>query len=147
MKKILNTLLLAGLLLAALPAAADDDRPISKAELPARSQQFLAQHFPDVEISYATVDVEFFDKEYKVLLVNGAKVTFAKNGDWKEVTFKHGEVPAAITPKPICEEVARRFPAQTIVQIEQDARDYEVELNNGVELTFDRKFRLRNIDD
>ena len=97
--------LFAGLLLAALfaalsilPASAGNDRIIVVGELPAAAQQFITTHFKGVEVSYAKVDEDWFDKEYKVVFVNGSKVEFLKNGDWKEVDCKYGEVPAGVVP-------------------------------------------------
>ncbi len=147
MKKFVFAIIFALAAAATLPAAADDNRPITIAELPRKAQQFIATHFAGMEVSYATVDTEFFDKDYKVLFVNGAKVTFSKSGDWTEVDCKRGEVPASVVPDPIRDEAKRRFPAQHIVQIEQSSRDYEIELGNGIEMRFDRSLRLMGIDD
>ena len=62
------------------------------------SQQFIKTHFAGVEVSYVKVDEEMFDKDCKVVFVNGSKVEFAKNGQWTDVDCKYGEVPAAIVP-------------------------------------------------
>ena len=147
MKKF--TILLASLFLAGLtaPVLAGNDRIITVGELPAASQQFIATHFKGVEVSYAKVDEEWFDKEYKVVFVDGSKVEFVKNGDWKEVDCKYGEVPAALVPKPIRDCVSGRFAGHRIICIERDRRGYEVELDNGLDLEFDSDFRLVDIDD
>lgn len=130
-----------------LPALAGSDRLITVGELPAASQQFIATHFNGVEVSYAKVDEEWFDREYKVIFVNGSKVEFFKNGDWKEVDCKYGEVPAGVVPAPIRDCVAARFPGRKVVCIERDRRGYEVKLGNGPDLEFDADFRLTDIDD
>ena len=147
MKKF--TILLASLAVMAssVPAFAGKDRIIAVGELPAVSQQFVQTHFKGVEVSYAKVDEELFDKDYKVVFVNGSKVEFLKNGDWKEVDCKYGEVPAAIVPKPIQDCVASRFAGRKVVGIEQDRRGYDVALDNGLDLEFDRDFRLVDVDD
>ena len=138
---------LIALLAAGLTTACENSRPLTEAELPAASQRFLSEHFPGVEISFAKVDTELFDKEYKVVFVNGAKVEFLEDGLWKELDCKYGEVPAAAVPRQIADEVARLFPERKIVSIDRGRRDYEVGLDNGLELTFDRKFRLTEMDD
>ena len=78
MKKF--TILLASLAVMAssVPAFAGKDRIITVGELPAVAQQFVQTHFKAVEVSYAKVDEELFDKDYKVVFVNGSKVEFAK---------------------------------------------------------------------
>ena len=88
-----------------------------------------------------------FSKDYKVVFVNGAKVEFAKDGQWTEVDCKYGEVPAAIVPQEIRNYVAKNFAGRKIVSIDRDTRDYEVKLDNGLDLKFDLKFRLIEIDD
>ena len=147
MKKF--TIILASLALMAstLTAFAGNDRIITVAEFPAVSQQFIKAHFAGVEVSYAKVDEEMFDKDYKVVFVNGSKVEFAKNGQWTDVDCKYGEVPAAIVPQQIRDHVAQHFAGRKIVSIDRDKRGYEVKLDNGLELKFDLKFRLIEVDD
>lgn len=63
----------AALLATSAPAFAGNDRPIAVGELPAVSQEFIKTHFAGVEVSFSKVDEELFDKDYKVVFVNGAK--------------------------------------------------------------------------
>ena len=123
MKKF--TILLASLAVMAssVPAFAGKDRIITVGELPAVAQQFVQTHF------------------------NGSKVEFAKDGAWKEVDCKYGEVPAAIVPQQIRDYVAKNFAGRKIVSIDRDKRDWEVKLDNGLDLKFDLQFRLIEIDD
>ena len=138
MKKLMMILAGAALLATSAPAFAGNDRPIAVGELPAVSQEFIKTHFAGVEVSFSKVD--------KCVFVNGAKVEFAKNGEWKDVECKYGEVPAAIVPQQIRDYVTKNYPKNKIVAIDRDRRDYEVELDNGLDLKFDLKFRLIDID-
>ena len=147
MKKLMMILAGTALMVTSAPAFAGNDRPIAVGELPATAQQFIKAHFAGVEVSLSKVDEELFDKDYKVVFVNGAKVEFLEDGLWKELDCKYGEVPAAAVPRQIADEVARLFPERKIVSIDRGRRDYEVGLDNGLELTFDRKFRLTEMDD
>lgn len=142
-------LLLSALFVAAsiLPALAGNDRVVTVDELPAAARQLIDSHFKEVGISYAKVDEEWFDKEYKVVFLDGSKVEFVRNGDWKEVDCKYGEVPAGVVPAPIRDCVATRFSGRRIVSIERDRRSYDVKLDNGLDLEFDSAFRLVDIDD
>jgi len=101
MKKLMMILAGTALMVTSAPAFAGNDRPIAVGELPATAQQFIKAHFAGVEVSLSKVDEELFDKDYKVVFVNGAKVEFTKNGEWKDVECKYGEVPAAIVPQHI----------------------------------------------
>lgn len=82
-----------------------------------------------------------------MLFVNGSKVEFVRNGDWKEVDCRYGEVPAGIVPQPILDYVNTRFTGRTVVRIERERKGYDVGLDNGLDLKFDRSFRLVDIDD
>ena len=127
--------------------SADNDRPISVSELPEKAQQFIRQHFPTEKVSFAKMERELFDTTYEVIFTSSSKVEFLKNGDWKEVDCKYSTVPAAIIPQQIAQYVSQYYPDTSVVQIDRDKRDYEVKLTNGLELTFDLKFNLIDIDD
>lgn len=147
MKKLMFILAGAALLATSAPAFAGNDRPIAVGELPAAAQQFIKTYFSGVEVSFAKVDEGLFDKDYKVVFVDGSKVEFAKNGEWKDVDCKYGEVPAGIVPQQIVDYVAKHQPGRKIRSIDRDRRDYEVELDNSLDLKFDLRFNLIDIDD
>ncbi len=141
------TLLTAVLLLLNISAVrADDDRPIQAAELPRQAQEFIQKYFPQSEISYAKMERDFFDTTYEVVFTNSSKAEFRKNGDWKEVDCKYAALPEGLVPPQIAAFAADRYPGTKIVRIERDKYEYEVKLSNGIELTFDRKFNLIDID-
>ena len=134
------------LVLFALTACADDDLPIRTNQLPRNAQQFLTQYFRGVEVSYAKQDDEGFDKSYEVVFVDGNKVEFRRDGEWKEVDCRYGRVPDAIVPRAILDFVRQRYAGQYIRKIERDRHGYEVKLTSGLELKFDRNGRFRKID-
>ena len=114
-------------------ARADDDKPIQVTQMPQPAQQFIKQHFADSKVALAKMESDFFYKSYEVIFTNGNKVEFGKNGNWEEVNCKYTSVPTAIIPT-------------TILKIERDKKEYEVQLSNRVELKFDLKFNLIDID-
>jgi predicted nucleotide-binding protein (sugar kinase/HSP70/actin superfamily) len=81
------------------------------------------------------------------MFADGVKIEFNGDGEWKDVDCKFGAVPAAIIPKKIASYVAKNYPDAKIIKIDRDRRDYEVSLSNRLELTFDMKFNLVEIDD
>lgn len=144
MRKII-VLLLA--MCVAMPLMAGDDRSIDKGRLPATAKEFIAKHFEKAEISLATMDKELFDTTYDVFFTDGNKVEFDKNGEWKEVSCKYSRVPESVIPKQIKEFVAAKHPGRYAKEIEKDKYYYEVKLDSGLELKFDKKFRLVDYDD
>ena len=126
---------------------AGNDRPINVNQLPQKAQQFIKQHFPNEKVAYAKIERDFPNTKYEVVFANSSKVEFRKNGEWKEVDCKYIAVPVAIIPQQITTFLAGQYPGVAVVQIDRNSRDYEVKLNNGLELTFDLKFNLIEIDD
>ncbi|MDE6046788.1 MAG: PepSY-like domain-containing protein [Alistipes sp.] len=144
-KSILLSVIL--LCAAAVAAATLADRPITAEQLPAAAQKFIKTHFAASELLYAKSDDALFSREYKAVFAGGVSVEFTGDGEWKEVDTEYGEVPAAIVPEAIRKQVARQFSGARIESIERDRRGYDVGLSNGLDLKFDRRFNLVEIDD
>ncbi len=128
-------------------AVAGTDHPIDLEALPTKAKQFLATHFPNEQVSLAKRERDLFETRYEVLLVNSVKVEFLGNGEWEEVDCRYQAVPEAIVPTTIVYSVRERYPDATIIEINRDRRDYELKLNNGLELAYDLNGRLIDIDD
>ncbi len=136
----------AALLCAVSAVRADDDRPVAVSELPRKAQEFIVAYFPSEKVSLAKVERDFFERKYEVVFANSAKVEFFKDGEWKEVDCRYTAVPEGIVPLRIAEYVADNYSSQSVVKIERDKREYEVKLSGGLELTFDTRFNLTDID-
>lgn len=126
---------------------ADDDKPVTVDQLPQKAQAFIKQYFADKQVSLAKQERDFFDKSYEVMFVNGEKVEFDKNGEWKDVDCKFSEVLADIIPQAIRTHIASLYPDAKVLQIDRDSRGYEVQLNNRLELSYNTSFQLTDIDD
>lgn len=136
------------MLLLAIPAAhADDDRPIEVKQLPAKAQTFISQHFSADRVSYAKMERDLLDTKYEVIMVSGTKIEFGRSGEWTEVSTRYAAVPDAIVPRPIAQFVAERHPNAKIIKIERDKREWEVELGDGMTLTFNSRFEFTDWDD
>lgn len=130
-----------------LAAKADNDRVITKEKLPLASQQFISENFGNLKISYVKEERDFLERSYEVVFTNGTKIEFIRNGDWKEVDCRYSNVPAEIIPERIAKYVSEHYSDAQILQIERSRSDYEVRLSNKLELTFDKKFNIIDIDD
>ena len=116
--------------------------------LPASSRQFITEHFPNIPVSHIQIEKDFFWVEkYEVILTDGTNIEFSSKGAWKDVKRYNLPVPQSIIPDFIQTYVTQHFPGNTIMSIEKDKKDYEIKLNNGLELTFDLQGRLIEIDD
>ena len=127
--------------------ADERDRIITKEQLPAAAQQLIAKYFGELKISLVKEDRELVASNYEVVFADGTKLEFTRDGKWKEIDCRKNSVPAELVPQKINDFVANRYPEAKILQIDRDRNDYEVKLSNGLELTFDKKFNLVDIDD
>ena len=138
MRRTLKNMLFAMgcMLLSSTMACADNSKPLQKRDLPATVQTLLATHFNQQRIAYASRETGIGDNDYDVVLQNGTKLEFDKKGNWTEIDCKRGKVPA----------VQNTYPGQYITKIERQRKYYEVELSNGIELTFSKQFKLVDVD-
>ena len=146
MKKIFVTvaLLFAGITV----SLADNDRPITLEQLPAPAQTFLKTHFADLTLAYAVEDPKLIGSEYEVTYTDRTEVEFRSNGEWSSVERRDAAVPASIVPVQSSAYVAKsRFPHQFIKKIDRNSYTWEIELSNGIEIEFDKDFRVIDIDD
>ena len=126
-----------------LPAMADRGRVITFEQLPVQAQTFLKEHFADKVPLVITVDWD----DYDVIYQSGEKVEFSKRGEWKTLDCKVSQVPVALIPEPIKANVSKTFPGSIVIKLQRDRRGYDVKLNNGMELEFNKKFQIVDIDD
>ncbi len=141
MKKAL--LILIGILLTTQVSFGQKEVQIQKKELPEVSNNLIDQHFKTLEISYCTRDNDSFEVKF----TNGQEIEFDKRGNWKEIDCKKSAVPTVLVPKGVQEYVKKNNPKASVVKIERDASGYEVKLNNGLELKFDKNEQFKRIDD
>ena len=126
---------------------ADSERLITVDKLPVAAQKFLKTHFADQPLTYAKVDGYMFDVDYEVRLTDGTKIDFDRKGNWTNVERKTVALPEKLVPTKIAEYVAKHYAGSKVVKIERNKRSFEVELSNGLELTFDTRYNLINVDD
>ena len=148
MKRILRILMIAICCMVScnMVANEDNDKPISVNALPAKAQTLLSQHFNGQKVMLATIETGVINKSYDVVLQNGTKLEFDKKGNLTEIDCKQGKVPAKLIPQAIRNYLKKNYPAQAVKKIEMSKNEYEVELANGLDLTFNKHFQLIDID-
>jgi hypothetical protein len=126
---------------------AADDKPIRFEQLPAKSQQIIKKYYPDQSISLVKRERDLLDRSYEVIFTNGDKIEFDRNGEWKEIESRFSELPKDVVPKQIREYVEKHYPKVKINKIEKDSWNcLEIELANDMDLKFDSKYRLIDMD-
>lgn len=146
MKRIILLFLCAATVL--ITVKAGNDRPINFDQLPAQSQQMIKKYFPGQSVALVKMEREFVGKSYEVIFTNGNKAEFDKKGIWKEIDCKYTELPSELVPPQITNYVRTNYHDVRITKIEKKSRNrHEIELINGLELKFDAKFNVIDIDD
>lgn len=128
------------------PSHAAFDKVIRPDQLPSEARQLISKHFPDREVSVVKTDYDFFSKTYEVLFPNGDKLEFDSKGRWKEIDCPQTFVPEELVPASIKGHVQQHYPQAKIVKIQYEDKVYEVELNNRIELEFNRNYELIDLD-
>ena len=128
-----------------MAANAGNDKPISVNALPAKTQTLHSIHFGKQKVMLATVE-GVVSKSYDVVLKNGTKLEFDKKGNLTEVECKQGTVPYRLIPQAIKNYLKANYPRQTVKKLEIKKNEYEVELANGLDLTFNNRFQLVDMD-
>lgn len=110
---------------------------VQLSSLPQAAQNFIKQHFPNIEVFYIERDWD----DIEVYLSNGTQIEFFPNGDWKEVK-SYANMPDSILPANVMAAVQRAYPQASIIKIEKQFAIFEVKLNNMMELYIDNNGTL-----
>lgn len=135
------------LLLFSCTVFADNDKPITFEQLPATAREFIKTYFPSEKIAFAKMENEMLGTSYDVTFTTSTNLEFDGNGEWTEVDCRYSEVPAGIIPAQILAKIKELYPDNQIIAIDRDKRDYEVKLNNNLELKFSLNFEIIGLDD
>lgn len=130
-----------------LTACAGNEQLITFAQLPAAAQTIVQNNFDANNIAYVKMEREMFGKEYEVRLNDGTEIDFEGDGELKKVDCKLMAVPEALVPAPVLEYVKAMFPQAFITEWGKDDWGWKAELNNKLELKFNRKFETVGLDD
>lgn len=117
---------------------------INVTDLPKTAQTFITQYFEKAKVQRVEKDFDDGQVAYEVKLTGNTEIDFDSNGEWKEVS---GKVPADIIPAPIAASVKADFKNKRIVKIERHHHGgYEIELNNGTDIHYDKDFNVLGVE-
>lgn len=146
MKKFVAMFIMA--MLTAQVAIAGDVVTKDVNSIPASARETIKKHFPESKISYIKIDKDLFESTtYQAVLTDGSEIDFNSKGEWMDVDCKKGAVPVAFIPAPVGQYVKANFDGSFIVKIERERQFYKVELNNDLDLVFDKAGTFLRMDD
>ncbi|MBQ8721803.1 MAG: PepSY-like domain-containing protein [Paludibacteraceae bacterium] len=145
MKKMFLSLLV--MMLAVVPMMADNDKIITREELPEQAQMFLTKHFENADVLYAKAERDMgVVTSYDVVLDGNVKVEFNRSGEWTNVDCERGQVPDSLLPQGVLDYVTKKFAKAYVVEIERGRMGYEVKLSNDLDLDFDKNGKFLRVD-
>lgn len=117
---------------------------IQQNQLPAAISQFVRTHYSSAKISAITREKKIRKTEYEVRLDNGTKLEFVNN----KIDEIEGSqrIPNNVLPAKVTRYIQTNYPNSFATEWKMDDGRQKVELNNGVELEFDRNGRFLRID-
>lgn len=147
-KNLLILMTLTAAVLSAIAPASADDRAITRSKLPQQARNFLTTHYPRTAISNATIDREVFDTTYDVTLEDGTRLEFTRNGKCVEIRSpRNGSIPASVIPAKMAAYINKNYPGAEVRMMEVDGRECDVELSNGIEITFNHQLEMVRSND
>ncbi len=142
---------LAVIVLAAFAFVSCDDNkyePIELSQMPNKAQDLVGGCFADKTVISVFVDDDLFDKEYEVRFDDGTDVDFNGDGEWTSVETRNGiAVPDCVIPEGVKAYIVANHPNNYVVDIDKDRREYDVQLDNEIELVFDRDGNFKYYED
>lgn len=145
MKKLFLLLISVAMVSTIFASCDDNDKFITYEDLPVGAKQFIVNNFGSDNIISVEYDRDIKGAEYEVKFNNGAEVNFDKNGNWDEITVPSG-INADLVPEKVQTYVQTHHVNASIVSMDKDKREFDVELNNGLELVFDTNYNFIRYD-
>ena len=120
------------------------DKPVPADKLPAKAKTFLSTYFPGIDIVSV---IKEQDGDYDVDLIDGTDVDFRSNGDWKKVDCGLNPLPAGILLPNTAKYLSAKFPMNFPTHVKYEHKRYEVEMDNDLDLVFDKNGGFMGADD
>ena len=144
MKKITLIALLISVF--ALGACARGKQPVAFENVPQVVQTEMQKTYAPNQIQYITFQKELGRKIYTFVLGEGTKVKYDHKGILRKVDNKGG-INETLVPEVIMEYVRKTFLNATITEYKYERSCQEVELNNSIELVFNKRGKFLRIED
>ncbi len=130
-----------------MSACAEKTQLVKFNELPQKAQTFIETYFNAADISFVKMEKDGLHNDYDVRMTDGTEIDFDHDGSLEQVDCNTKAVPAGIVPEKITTYVAEHFAGAFIVKYEIDRRELKVELNNSLDLEFDKQGNFLRVED
>lgn len=120
--------------------------------MPDNAKSYISRHFENSTINHYEKESDLLDIEHKVYLnYNGVafRLEFDKYGNITEICSidNRTPLPRSVLPVKITQHVRKRYPTAGIIEWEKKRSIQSIELDNGIELIFNRNGDFLRVDD
>ncbi|HZH86586.1 MAG TPA: PepSY-like domain-containing protein [Brumimicrobium sp.] len=125
----------------------NDDKKeiIAEADLPKEIKKYIAKHFPDSKVLQAEREETLAGFHHEVKLDKGVELEFDGNNKIVEIDGT-SILPESVIPATIFKYVKTNYPENGITDWKLEGNKQEVELDNGIELEFNKNGEFVRID-
>lgn len=123
------------------------DTPIKFSQTPDKAQKTVKKYYKQERVLLVTRDIDDGRVTYEIKMANGDELEFDRLGMLTKIECKSQSVPLELIPEPIVRQVNEKFPNHGIHKYEVRRMGYKVEVTNGPDLRFNKKFVLVEVDD
>lgn len=139
------------LISASVPVWYEYEKPVHETQLPEEALHFIKTAYPGTGIAFSKLEFEDYALSYEVILSNGAKLSFRKNGEWTEIKCRKFGIPETVLPEEAISRLKESGISGRITEAKKEGRDFEIEIEResgeSMEITFDSKnFTLKDMD-
>ena len=145
MKRFFALLAAAIIVPAGLVGCEKSDQLMEPNLLPQEAQSFLNAHFSSTTVRSVVKDYDDLTYTYEVALADGTQIEFKKSGEWKSIDNRQVGIPSSVLPEEIATYLNTNHAETFVVDVERDWQ-YDVELNNGLDLDFTLGGKFIRID-
>ena len=132
-------------LLSVLFTACESNKVLAENEIPSAITNYLQTHFPNHKVLQVEKEREGLSKSYDVILEGNIVLEFNKKHNNKSIEAKSA-LPQSVIPAIIWDYVQREYPGVGILEYELDDNRQKVELDNRLELEFNKAGDFLRLD-
>lgn len=123
------------------------DKPIAYSEMSAEARSFVEQYFPDAKVAFVESYYGFLGNSYEIKFNTGDELKISKSGEWREIKSVSLNIPDELIPENIRTYLDDNFPGVKVKKIERSKKYVEVDLVNKIEIKFNHKGAVIELDD
>lgn len=123
----------------------DKETILNENDIPAEIKTYVETHFPGSKILQCVKDKDGLELNYDVIIDGNFKLEFNKKKEIESIDG-NSKLPDSVIPAKILAHVQANFPSNFITDWELNRNDQEVELDNGMELLFNKDGDFLRID-